>query len=131
MALANAPEPVKLRLPARPESVAVARHAASEYAAKVGADADAVAVAVSETVTNAIVHAYRGSGDGTVEVRAEPNTTHLNVIVADEGRGMAPNPQSPGLGFGLSMISSLADEVGIESGKDTGTRLRMRFLLGV
>jgi anti-sigma regulatory factor (Ser/Thr protein kinase) len=120
---------VALRLPAKPESVAVARHAASEYAEKVGADAEAVAVAVSETVTNAIVHAYRDDPGGTIEVRVEPNGTHLNITVADQGRGMGPNPQSPGLGFGLSMISSLADEVGIESGADTGTRLRMRFAL--
>jgi anti-sigma regulatory factor (Ser/Thr protein kinase) len=109
--------------------VAVARHAIAEYAGKVGADADAVAVAVSETVTNVIVHAYREGPKGMVEVRAEPNGTHLNIIVADQGRGMAPNPSSPGLGFGLSMVSSLADEVGIESGEDEGTRLRMRFSL--
>ena len=129
MALADNPEPVALLLPASPDSVAVARHAASEYAEKVGADADAVAVAVSETVTNAIVHGYREKDDGEVEVRVEPNTTHLNVIVADDGCGMGPNPQSPGLGFGLSMVSSLADEVGIESAADQGTRLRMRFAL--
>jgi serine/threonine-protein kinase RsbW len=122
-------EPVELHLPAEPESVAVARHATSAYAEQVGADPEAVAVAVSETVTNAIVHAYREGPPGTVEVRAEPNTTHLNVIVADEGAGMGPNPNSPGLGFGLSMVSSLADEVGIESGAGGGTRLRMRFPL--
>lgn len=123
------PEPVELRLPAEPESVAVARHAASTYAEQVGADAEAVAVAVSETVTNVIVHAYRDRTPGTVEVRVIPNTTHLNVIVTDEGAGMGPNPNSPGLGFGLSMVSSLADEVGIESGDAGGTRLRMRFPL--
>ena len=123
------PEPVALKLPAEPSSVAVARRAVASYAEEVGADADAVAVAVSETVTNAIVHAYRDSPDGTVEVLVEPNGTHLNVIVADRGQGMAPNPDSPGLGFGLSMVSSVADEVGIESDSERGTRLRMRFRL--
>jgi serine/threonine-protein kinase RsbW len=124
------PEPVALTLPAEPSSVAVARRAASSFAEAVGANAEAVAVAVSETVTNAIVHAYRDHREGTVEVIAEPNGTHLNVIVADQGRGMTPNPDSPGLGFGLSMVSSVADEVGIESDSERGTRLRMRFRLG-
>lgn len=130
MPLADPPEPVRLKLPAKPESVAVARHAASRYAKDVGADPDAVAVAVSETVTNAILHAYRGGDGGTVEVRVKRNGTHLIVIVADEGTGMGPNPNSPGLGFGLAMVSSLADDVGIDSGEGRGTRLRMRFPLG-
>jgi anti-sigma regulatory factor (Ser/Thr protein kinase) len=118
-----------LSLPAEPSSVAVARRAASSYAEDVGADAEAVAIAVSETVTNAVVHAYRDGSEGTVEVSVKPNGTHLNVTVADQGCGMGPNPDSPGLGFGLSMVSSLADEVGIESDAQTGTRLRMRFPL--
>jgi anti-sigma regulatory factor (Ser/Thr protein kinase) len=124
---AGTPEPVQLRLPAEAESVAVARHAASEYAEGVGADADAVAVAVSETVTNAIMHAYRDSRAGEVEIRVDRNGTHMTVEVADSGRGMGPNPDSPGLGFGLAMVTSLAEEVGIESTPDGGTRLRMRF----
>jgi serine/threonine-protein kinase RsbW len=127
--LAGTPEPVRLRLPAKPESVGVARHAASAYAQSVGADAEAVAVAVSETVTNAVVHAYREKGDGEVEVVADRNGTHMVILVIDRGAGMAPNPDSPGLGFGLAMITSLADEVGIESGPDGGTRMRMRFAL--
>lgn len=129
MSPAGKPEPLDLRLPAEPESVAVARHATAAIAEQVGADPQAVAVAVSETVTNVVVHAYRDGTPGTVEVRAVPNSTHLNVIVSDEGGGMGPHPNSPGLGFGLSMVSSLADEVGIESGADRGTRLRMRFPL--
>jgi serine/threonine-protein kinase RsbW/stage II sporulation protein AB (anti-sigma F factor) len=129
VALAEAPEPVELSLPATPESVAVARHAATSYAEDVGADPDAVAVAVSEIVTNAIMHAYREREAGTVEVTADLNSTHMVIVVTDQGRGMGPNPDSPGLGFGLSMVSSLADEVGIESGKGGGTRLWMRFPL--
>lgn len=129
MALADTPEPVKLRLPAEPESVAVARQAASDYAQDVGADPDAVAVAVSEIVTNAVLHAYRDISDGTVRICVDRNGTHMIVVVSDEGHGMAPNPSSPGLGFGLSMVSSLADEVGIESGAGKGTSLRMRFRL--
>lgn len=130
MALADRPEPVSLSLPATPESVAVARRATSRYAADIGADAEAVAVAVSETVTNAVMHAYRNIEQGTVEVRTDRNGDHMVVIVSDEGNGMGPNPDSPGLGFGLAMISSLADEVGIESGEERGTRLRLRFRLG-
>jgi serine/threonine-protein kinase RsbW len=126
---AGTPEPVRLRLPATPESVKVARHAASAFAESVGADPDAVAVAVSETVTNAVLHAYREQDDGEVELEADRNGTHMTITVADRGIGMAPNPDSPGLGFGLSMVTSLADEVGIESKPGGGTRMRMRFSL--
>ena len=107
----------------------MARHAASAFAESVGADADAVAVAVSETVTNAVMHAYRDGGQGEVELVADRNGTHMNVCVVDEGAGMTPNPDSPGLGFGLAMVTSLADEVGIESTPGGGTRMRMRFSL--
>jgi len=126
---AGNPEPVSLRLPATPESVKVARHAAAAFAESVGADADAVAVAVSETVTNAVMHAYREQDGGEVEVVADRNGTHMIITVADRGTGMGPNPRSPGLGFGLSMVTSLADEVGIESKPGGGTRMRMRFSL--
>jgi hypothetical protein len=41
---------------------------------------------------------------------------------------MSPHLGSPGLGIGLSLIGSLANEVDIAGGPDgTGTAVRMRF----
>jgi anti-sigma regulatory factor (Ser/Thr protein kinase) len=127
MTRAGKPDPVELRLPADPNSVAVARHAASRFAQESGADASAVALAISETVTNAIMHGH-SDGTGEVEVTAQPNGgEHIVVTVTDNGPGMRPNPDSPGLGYGLSMVGSLAEEVAIRSPENGGTSLRMRF----
>ena len=59
---------------------------------------------------------------------AEPD--RLVVVVRDYGCGMSPNPDSPGLGLGLSVIGRLATELNIERPDDGGTRLRMCFANG-
>src|SRR5918912_2743331 len=96
---------VWLRVPARPENVAVARQAlaglceALPTSAKVLAD---VKLAVTEACTNCVVHAYpNGLGaDAVIEVEADPSRDELLVIVRDYGRGISPNTQTPGLGLG-------------------------------
>lgn len=118
----------ELQLAAEPGSVSVARRAASEYAEARGLDPDAVALAVSETVTNAVVHAYREDVEGEIYLTMHRNGDGIVVIVADNGRGIRPNPDSPGLGYGLPLVASVADEVGIARSPQGGTRVRMRFL---
>lgn len=118
---------LQLRLAAEPESVRVARQAASRFAERYGIDADAVALAVSEAVTNAIVHAHRDSSPGEIELSAKLNGEGVIVVVADEGDGIKPNPDSPGLGFGLALVASLADEVAIGRSSAGGTAVKMRF----
>jgi len=109
----------------------VARRAAAEYAANHGVDADAVELAVSETVTNAVVHAYRdddrGDSAGEIALRLRLNGDGIIVTVADAGDGIRPNPESPGLGYGLALVASLADEVAIARSDLGGTAVRMRF----
>jgi serine/threonine-protein kinase RsbW/stage II sporulation protein AB (anti-sigma F factor) len=52
----------------------------------------------------------------------------LTVVVHDEGRGMLPRPDSPGLGLGLPLIATLAES--LELGTDGGsTEVRMTFRL--
>ncbi len=122
----------ELQLAADTGSVRVARRAASEYAAECGIDPDAVALAVSETVTNAVVHAYRGDhpsgATGEIALRLKHNGEGIVVTVADGGDGIRPNPDSPGLGYGLALVASLADEVAIARSELGGTAVRMRFL---
>ena len=129
MSLAGETQPtsLQLELAANPGSVGVARHAVAEFAGENGADADAVAVAVSETVTNAVVHAFADRPPGCVEVRAKLNGEGLLVIVSDDGNGINPNPNSPGLGFGLALVASVAEEMGITRSPQGGTSVRMRF----
>jgi serine/threonine-protein kinase RsbW len=121
------PEPLELRFPAIPESVAKARRAVSGYARPLVADADAVALAVSEIVTNAVVHAYPAGEPGSVWVSAEFEGEHLTVTVADDGSGMRPIPETPGLAIGLPLVGRLALGLNIEPRQSGGTRLRMRF----
>jgi serine/threonine-protein kinase RsbW len=124
---------VWLRVPARPENVALARQAlaglceALPTSAKVLAD---VKLAVTEACTNCVVHAYpNGFGENAVfEVEADPGEDELLVIVRDYGRGISPNTESPGLGLGLPLIAALSRTVEFRGGSSvTGTEVIMSF----
>jgi anti-sigma regulatory factor (Ser/Thr protein kinase) len=124
---------VWLRVPARPENVAIARQAlaglceALPTSPKVLAD---VKLAVTEACTNCVVHAYpNGLGEDAVfEVEADPGEDELLVIVRDYGRGISPNTESPGLGLGLPLIAALSRTVEFRGGNAvTGTEVIMSF----
>jgi serine/threonine-protein kinase RsbW len=115
-----------LALEAVPENVPVARRAVADYARSCQADVTRVALAVSEAVTNVVLHAYRNPPAGSVRVRAEMDRSDLVVTVADEGPGMRPNPDSPGLGMGLAIIGSTASDIELHD-TGAGLELRMRF----
>ena len=55
-------------------------------------------------------------------------TNRLVVGVEDDGGGMAPRPDSPGMGLGLPLIRQLAESVQVDALRP-GTRMRMRFAL--
>ncbi len=125
MALSE-PTCLRFELPAMPESIPAARHALSDLADRLGADSGAVRIVVSELVGNAVQHAYIGRDPGPVVVLAEVIRGRLVVTIADRGKGMAPRPDSPGLGMGLPVTSKLAREVTIESGAH-GTTISVTF----
>ena len=52
----------------------------------------------------------------------------LTVIVTDDGRGMRPRPDSPGLGLGLPTIGRLAALVDLRVPEGGGTELSMTFV---
>jgi serine/threonine-protein kinase RsbW len=120
-----------LTLPARAENVAVVRHAfgglgdALDIEEQVLAD---VKLAVTEACTNVVVHAYSG-GDGPLEIAASVRDGRLSIAVRDEGRGMLPRPDSPGLGLGLPLIATLAETLELGRSGDDRTEVRMTFLL--
>ncbi len=106
------------------------RHGVRAFAAAHGAPADVLgnlALAVTEAVTNAILHAYVDMDAGDVTVAAQAGAEQLLVSVADDGRGMQPRPDSPGLGMGLPMIGQLTTSVDIRERPAGGTEVRMRF----
>ena len=117
-----------LELPPVETSVAKARHAARRAAQTAGADEQDVALAVSEAVGNSVIHAFRFGKQGNILVRAEATRDSLIVVVRDDGVGMVPDLDRPGLGLGTSLISRLSKEATFES-SDAGTTVTMRFEL--
>lgn len=127
------PDTVELRISARPENLVLARLALAGVGASVAAPPNLLAefkLAVTEACTNAIQHAYPGSGvEEEIVVRYTARPGHLAVEVEDFGGGFEPDPDAPGGrpseddgGLGLLIIRELADEVVVES-RESGTRV--------
>ena len=122
-------------LPAVPDTVRQLRAHVTAFAAAAGASLelqDAVALAVSETVTNAVVHAYAGARKtGTVRVRCCVSEGNLVVEVADDGAGMAHRDDSPGIGHGLAIVGAVAEALDVAAGPGGhGTAVTMTFAAG-
>ena len=116
-------------LPAEPQSVSRARRAVLDALTGIAVDRDAIGVVVSEAVTNAVLHAYRDRDrPGEVHVSAQLHDEGLEVAVADDGIGLRPRPDSPGVGLGMPLIADLADSV-IISSAGPGTCVAAHFLL--
>jgi anti-sigma regulatory factor (Ser/Thr protein kinase) len=123
---------LELKLPARAENVAVIRHAFGGFAEALSVDEQTLAdikLAVTEACTNVVIHAYEDDEDGDLEVDASIDDLRLTVVIRDNGRGIVPRPDSPGLGLGLPLIATLAET--LELGKDRAdhTEVRMTFRL--
>jgi serine/threonine-protein kinase RsbW len=127
-------ERFQTRALAQPEAIAVLRSALVRYAGSLGADAqvrEAVQLAVSEALTNVVMHAYLGSEPGDMIVQAWiDDDRRLTVRVLDEGHGLVPRPDSPGLGLGLGLMAQMSDDFRIANREGTpGTTVSLRFLL--
>jgi anti-sigma regulatory factor (Ser/Thr protein kinase) len=123
---ARSPLDSELRLPPEATSIAIARNQMAEVARQVGAPEGDVKLAVSEAVSNAVTHAFRGREPGTITVNATQEPGRLRITVADNGIGMTPNLDSAGLGFGVSLIVKVANEVQFDSSAN-GTIILMAF----
>ncbi len=107
------------------------RRGVADFARAHGADEDTIEnlmLAVSEAVTNAIIHAFVDRERGRVALTAEAGEGSILVRVVDDGRGMTPHPESPGLGLGLTMMASMASRCDIREGPGgRGTEVRLAF----
>ncbi len=122
---------LSLTLPARAENVAVVRHAIGGLgeALDVGDQTlSDVKLAVTEACTNTVVHAYP-EGEGPLEIAAYVRDSRLMIVVRDEGRGIVPRTDSPGLGLGLPLIATLAEALELGTDADQRTEVRMTFRL--
>jgi len=120
--------------PAQPSQVAAIRRAVRDVARRSGADPMTVvklSLAVSEAATNAVQHAYREPlAPGWIHVRVRARGRFLDVSIRDDGVGMSPRPDSPGLGMGLSLMATESDGFEVRSCDGGGTDVLLRFDLG-
>jgi anti-sigma regulatory factor (Ser/Thr protein kinase) len=117
--------------PPTPQGVGAMRREVAAFAHRAGLDEDGVAdvrLAVSEAATNAVVHGYRDSSAGELKVAAFVAKGELNVIVSDAGVGLAPRPDSPGLGLGMPLMASVTSRFRVVS-RGAGTEIHMAFAL--
>ena len=113
-----------LRIPADVRQLADVRGFIRSVAGRAGAgqqEMDDLVTAVDESVTNVIVHGYRG-GAGTVEIEVAVADQRLVVRVRDEAppfdptrmpdvdTSLPPEQRSPG-GLGIHLARDLADQV--------------------
>ncbi len=116
---------------ATPGSIAEARARLARFAAGAGATPtliDAVRLAASEAMTNCVLHAYRGE-PGEIHVNAALVSGQLWIRISDDGPGLEPRADRPGLGLGLGLISQVSDDFAVVSRASGGTEVRMRFSL--
>jgi serine/threonine-protein kinase RsbW len=126
---------VRLRLPARPEYIALGRLALTGLAEARTLEPDTIAdlkLALTEAVSNSVRHAYGTDGDGQVEIRYELGADRVTIEVVDDGNGFDPD-ETPSFdgdelsegGLGIAIIRTIADELEIESRPGRrGSRLR-------
>ena len=120
-------------VPALADEVGTVRRAAVEFARAEGVPdlrLEDLRLAISEAVSNAVLHAFRMQdlpGTVTVTVDVTPDQ-FVEAVVRDDGMGMSPRGDSPGLGLGLGLIASVADALEQRLPADgVGFELSMRF----
>jgi serine/threonine-protein kinase RsbW len=123
---------MELALPARAANIAVVRHAFGALGEAFALDEETLSnirLAVTEACTNVVVHAYPDDHEGLLEVAATLREDKLEVLVRDEGQGIGPRADSPGLGLGLPLIVSLTESVQLGRDEEQRTEVRMTFPL--
>ncbi|HYI75681.1 MAG TPA: ATP-binding protein [Gaiellaceae bacterium] len=129
---------VRLRFPAKPEYLLLARLTLSGVARQLPVDDELVAdlkLALTEACGNAVRHGY-ADGDGDVDVVFAVNDERIELTVEDRGdgirvvdtpdvRSLVGSDQVEG-GMGMSIIRAIVDDLEVDSGADgRGTVVRM------
>lgn len=119
---------------ALPEELAALRNAVWRHALELGASEElgqSIRLAVGEALTNVVMHAYVGGNPGTMLVQAWLDEgEHFNVKILDEGHGLIPRTDSPGLGLGMGLMAQMSDDFRVANREGTrGTTVSLRFAL--
>jgi len=121
-----------ITIPAKPENVAVIRHALAGLAELLGMREPGIGdlkTVVTEACMNVVVHAYEGE-PGPLQVEARVEEDGLTVSVRDFGRGIRPNAddERQSLRIGLTLIAALSSSFSISGGLGRGTEVTMHLL---
>ena len=123
---------VELRIPAKPEWVAVARLTIAAIANRLPFTVEEIEdlkLAIAEACTNAIV----AGGRDTIEIRCETTSDHLRIFVQDAGEPQAEPPRQPAApaeGLGIFLIQALMDSVEHSAEPERGSELVMTKRVG-
>lgn len=135
---------VTVELIALPENERFARMVASAFTMPFDPTMEEmteIKTAVSEAVSNAVIHAYGSSGEGTIKMELKCNAKGvITIIVEDYGVGIedieaarAPLFTTSALeersGMGFTIMESFMDKMLVESEKDKGTRVTLVKIL--
>ena len=107
--------PVRIKVPARAESVAAARRAFAEIDGLPEHREEDLALINSELVTNAIRHSGLGPDD-EIEIVSDFRGDGVRVTVRDGGKGFLRGPRGKVGGWGLEIVEELSDAWGLEKG---------------
>jgi serine/threonine-protein kinase RsbT len=118
-------------------TIVAARQQARDAARRLGfglVDQSRIATAVSELSRNVVRYATGGRGDLTIREVPGPTGPGIEIVVADEGPGIADVEAvmqegfttGGGLGMGLPGTRRLMDEMHIDSGPGRGTVVTVR-----
>ncbi len=142
----NAPEPasehlgtVELRIPSKPEWVAVARLAVAAIANRLPFSVEEIEdlkLAIAEACTICIQH---GAGGEMIDITCEASTSYLRVELRDHryrlraaaGRPVSERPSMMAVeGLGIFLIQALMDELEYSIDPEVGTALVMTKRVG-
>lgn len=120
---------LSVRLPARPESVAIIRGRLGDWLAALDwpeLARDDLLLAAGEAIANVVDHAYHAGMRGDIDVRARltplsSDHRRVSVTVADTGTWRASNRPSRYRGHGLRVMHGCVAECHITTGDDGTT----------
>lgn len=124
-----------IRLPARPDNIAVIRAAVGERARELGANrrvVDDLRTVVSEACTNVVLHAYPEKAERRpLEVSLRQEEGALRLVIRDEGEGVQSTggDRPPGLRMGLLLAGAISSCLQLRSRRGKGTELTLQIPL--
>jgi anti-sigma regulatory factor (Ser/Thr protein kinase) len=115
-----------------PQQASQARDALDDWLAGQQLDAgqrEDIVLASYEAIANAAEHAYRGSPDGAVDVRATRGENTIRVTVTDHGTWKPADPAETLRGHGRRLMGVLAHDMDTNN-TDDGTTVTLTWRLG-